>query len=283
MPSDKHVKLAIKILSLLLIAAVSFFFAAKWFSDTYFVKESLERVEESSQTVTIFSTATLSISLAISAMPDDFASPLANTFADMNIYFVVILVVLFLEKIIILYGIKLSFAILLPSACVLGAFSAAFRNNALKTLAIRLCALALTVVFVVPCSTFVTNYVAADLTAYVEETISETTAGADKLNGAMEGGSEDRNIFEKLSDLFRTAIKDISDLMLHFRNNIRRCMHSIAILILTNCIMPLLTFFLLKWILKETFNIVIPTPHFKRRNRSDSDTEPDTDPVAPGE
>lgn len=137
--------------------------------------------------------------------------------------------------------------------------------------------------FVVPFSSYVTNHVAADLTAYVEETISETAAGANKLNGAMDSGSEDKNIFEKLSDLFQTAIKDISDLMLHFQNSIRRCMHSIAILILTNCIMPLLTFFFLKWILKETFNIVIPTPHLKRRHHPDSDTKPDTEPAAPGE
>jgi hypothetical protein len=37
-------------------------------------------------------------------------------------------------------------------------------------------------------------------------------------------------------------------------------MNSIAILILTNCIMPLFTFFVLKWILGEIFQIAIPMP-----------------------
>ena len=39
-----------------------------------------------------------------------------------------------------------------------------------------------------------------------------------------------RPSFEKLSDLFQTAIQDISDLMLHVQNIIRKCMNSIAIL-----------------------------------------------------
>ncbi len=84
----------------------------------------------------------------------------------------------------------------------------------------------------------------------------------------MTGGEDNRSIFEKLSELFQSAINDISDLLRHFQNNIRRCMNSIAILILTNCLMPLLTFFILKWILKELFQIVIPLPPLRRRGPS---------------
>lgn len=113
MLSNKHASLAVKILSLLLVAAISFFFATSWISDTAFVKESLESVEESNQTVMAFSAATLSASLAITALPDDFATPLADSLADMNVYFIAILVVLLLEKILIIYGIKLTFAFLM--------------------------------------------------------------------------------------------------------------------------------------------------------------------------
>ena len=113
MLSNKHAGLAVKILALLLVAAISFFFATSWISDTAFVKESLESVEESNQTVMAFSAATLSASLAITALPDDFATPLADSLADMNVYFIAILVVLLLEKILIIYGIKLTFAFLM--------------------------------------------------------------------------------------------------------------------------------------------------------------------------
>ena len=259
MLSEKHAALAIKILSLSLIAALSFFAATAKLPESGFVRDSLESIEASSDTVMKLSAATLSASLAISALPDDFATPLADSLADMNIYFIAILVALFLEKILIRYGIHAAFAILIPLACFAGVLFTVSGRSLLKSLAIRLCVLALAVAFVVPCSTWVSGVAAADLTAYVNDAIEETEGGAGKLQEAMEGGG-DRNMFEKLSDLFQTAIRDLSDLMLHFENTIRKCMNSIAILILTNCLMPLLTFFVLKWILRELFQIAVPLP-----------------------
>lgn len=277
MLSTKQAALAIKILSLSLIAALSFFVAATKLPESNFVRDSLESVEDSGNTVMRFSAATLSASLALSALPDDFATPLADSLADMNIYFVAILVVLFLEKIVIRYGIKAAFAILIPLACFVGALFIVTKRNLLRSLAIRLCVLALAVAFVVPCSTHITGVVASDLTAYVNDTIQETEGGAGKLHEAMEGGAGDKTIFEKLSDLFQTAIRDISDLMLHFQNTIRKCMNSIAILILTNCLMPLLSFFVLKWILRELFQIALPLPPVREHRAAAPEPAPKSD------
>lgn len=282
MLSEKQAVLAIKLLSLCLVAALSFFFAAPKLPELNFVKDSFESVEESSNTVMKFSAATLSASLAISALPDDFATPLADSLADMNIYFIILLVVLFLEKILIQYGIKAAFMILIPLACLAWGLFILTNKNILRSLAVRLCILGLAAAFVVPCSTHVTNIVASDLTAYVNETIEQTESGADKLNEAMESDGGDKTIFEKLSDLFQTAIRGISDLMLHFQNTIRRCMNSIAILILTNCLMPLLTIFVLKWILGEIFQITVPAPLGKRGSSPESDPEPTAELASAG-
>ena len=285
MLSAKHAALAIKILSLLLIAALSFFVVTTTLPESDFIKDSLESVEDNSNTVMQFSAATLSASLALSALPDDFATPLADSLADMNIYFIAILVALFLEKILIQCGIKAAFAILIPLACFVGILFTATKKTVLKSLAIRLCVLGLTVAFVVPCSTHITNVAASELTEYVDETIEGTENSAGKLNEVMEGGTGDSTIFEKLSEIFQTAIHGISDLMLHFQNTIRRCMNSIAILILTNCLMPLLTVLVLKWLLGEIFHITIPIPTMRRHRRAEakSDSESDPEPVAAGE
>ena len=279
MLSEKHAALAVKILLLILAAALSIFVVAAKLPEAGFIQDSLESVESSSDTVMKFSAATLSASLAISALPDDFATPLADSLADMNVYFVAILVVLFLEKILIRFGIKAAFMILIPLACLAWIGFVAAGKNFLNGLALRLCTLALALAFVVPCNTYLTGVVAADLTEYVNETIEETESGAGKLNEAMENGGEEKTIFEKLSDLFQTAINGISDLMLHFQNTIRRCINSIAILILTNCLMPLLTFFFLKWILKELFQITFPALPMKRRRSVGVEAEPETVPA----
>lgn len=277
MLSEKHADLAIKILLPILAAVFSFFVLSSALPKSGFVQDSLESVEESSDTVMKFSAATLSTSLAISALPDDFATPLAESLADMNIYFIAILVVLFLEKILLQYGIKLAFMLLIPAACGVWLAAVAVKKDLLKRLAIRLGIFGLAIALVVPCSTHITNIVASDLTEYVNETIEETENGAGKLNEAMEDNGEDKTIFEKLSDLFHTVVNGISDLMLHFQNTIRRCMNSIAILILTNCLMPLLTLFVLKWILGEVFQIAIPMPLMRRHRNIASDDGADSE------
>lgn len=286
MLSKKYAEPIRNILILVLIGVFSFFVITSWLPDRGFIKDSIESVEESSNTVMKFSAATLSTSLAISALPDDFATPLADSLADMNIYFIAILVMLHFEQLLIRYGVKLAFAIAIPVACGIGILAILLKKELLKGIAARVAVLGLAVALVVPCSTHITNYVAADLTAYVENTIADTEDGADKLNEAMDGGTEEQTIFEKLSDLFQTAINDMSNLMTHFQNTIRKCMNSIAILILTNCLMPLINFFVLKWILKETFHIAIPMPQTRSRRRSDSDSGSDaagTELVAAGE
>lgn len=285
MPAVKNPNLVIKILALVLAAALSFFIAARFIPEMGFVRDSLERVEANRNTVMEFSAATLSTSLAVSALPDDFATPLADSLADMNVYFVGILVVLFLEKILLKSGIELAFAVMIPLACLLGILSAATKRELLKSLAVRLAVLALAVAFVVPCSTYLTGVVADELLTYVDETIDETNDGAGKLQEAMEDDGGDKTIFEKLSDLFQSAIHGVTDLMTYVQNTIRRCMNSIAILIVTNLLMPLLTFFLLKWILKETFHIAIPVPPLRRSRRDGGPSGPDpkSDFVAAGE
>ena len=270
MLSKKYAEPVRNILILVLIGVFSFFVITSWLPDRGFIKDSIKSVEESSNTVMKFSAATLSTSLAISALPDDFATPLADSLADMNIYFIAILVMLHFEQLLIRYGVKLAFAIAIPVACGIGILSILLKKELLKGIAARVAVLGLAVALVVPCSTHITNYVATDLTAYVENTIADTEDGADKLNEAMDGGTEEQTIFEKLSDLFQTAINDMSNLLTHFQNTIRKCMNSIAILILTNCLMPIVNFFILKWILKETFHIALPMPQMRRKHHFES-------------
>ena len=281
MLSTKRAAMFRNILVLVLIGALSFYFLNAAIPESEFVKDSIESVEDSKDTVMRFAAATLSASVAITLLPDDVATPLADSLADMNIYFVAILMLLFFEKILVVYGFKLA-AIMIPVACAIYALSVILKRDTLKSLAVRLSVLVLSVALVVPCSTHITNYVAADLTQYVEATITSTEDGADKVNEAMDVGEDEKTIFEKLSESFKTAINDVSDLMLHFQNSIRKCMNSIAILLMANCLMPILNFFFLKWVLKETFNVAVPTPRLRRRRHLDSDSDSNDGSGTPG-
>jgi hypothetical protein len=226
MLSTKHAKLSCKILALLLVAAVSFFFVAKWVPESEYIKYSMEQVEKNNDTVLALESATLAASLAISAFPDDFASSYANALTDLNIFYILILIMLLIEKLLLIFGFKFAFSFAVPVACIAYTIAVLLHKEPLKSFSARLCILGLAVAFAVPCSIYVGDVVAEDLNTYVEETIAETNSGADKLNAAMSGTDSNQTIFDKLSNLFATAINGVTELVQHFKNMVTKCIYA---------------------------------------------------------
>ena len=92
--TEIHTEKLARILLAIFIIVFSIFVLAYKVPESEFVQETLESLEESKTTVMEFSGATISVSLAITALPDDFGSPLADTIADMNKYCILIFAVL---------------------------------------------------------------------------------------------------------------------------------------------------------------------------------------------
>ena len=282
MSIQKNPKLTIKLLALILAAVLSVLVLRNVIPKAGFVQSSIECVEESRNTIMKFSGATLSASLAITALPKDLATPLAQTLSDMNIYFVLLLTILVFEGILLKAGFDVAFGLMIPLACILTAISLGTKKELLKDLAAKLLVLALAIAFVVPCSTHVTKLVEAEFKSYVEDTIVETEEGVGKLDDVMKGGGDSSTVFDKVSGLFHAAIQGISDIPTHIQNTIQKCLNSIAILIVTNFVMPLLSFFVLKWILKETFSVVVPAVSVRKIQNLKTPFASGTEPAAVG-
>lgn len=244
-----------KILLAIFVAVLSFCVLANKVPESEVIKNTIESLDESKTTVMEFSGATIATSLAMSALPDDFASPLANTLTDMNKYFVFIFAVLFVEKLIVVEGTKIALSTIIPIACVLYAISIMFDKDMIKSFANKIFILGIAVVVVVPASTYFTETVCNDYLAYVDETIAEADAGAAKVNDVMATSDEDESIFEKLSNAFETAIRDVTMLLDYFNNVIKKCVNSIAIMMVTTFVLPLLILAFFKWLLKELFSL----------------------------
>ncbi|MBD5490380.1 MAG: hypothetical protein HDR13_16605, partial [Lachnospiraceae bacterium] len=256
--TEIHTEKLAKILLAIFIMVLSIFVLAYKVPERGFVQETLESLEESKTTVMEFSGATIAVSLAITALPDDFGSPLANTLADMNKYFIFIFAVLYVEKLIVVEGIKLSFVYIIPFACGLYILSVLSGKAIFKVFASKLMILGLAVVLVIPLSTHFTEKVCEDYLVYVDETISEANDGAKKVNEVMASGDEGTTVFEKLTEAFKTAVQGISDLLTYFENVLKRCVNSIAIMIVTTFVMPMIVLLLFRWLLKELFSLSLP-------------------------
>lgn len=258
--TEIHMEKLAKILLAIFIAVFSVFVLAYKVPESGYVQETLESLEESKTTVMEFSGATIAVSLAITALPDDFGSPLANTLTDMNKYFVFIFAVLYVEKLIVVEGVRFSFVYIIPIACLLYILFVLSGKAVLKALAAKLMILGLAVVFVIPISTHLTEKVCEDYLVYVDETIAEANAGAEKVNGVMASGEEGATVFDRLTDAFKTAVQGISDLLTYFENVLKKCVNSIAIMIVTTFVLPMLVLLLFRWLLKELFSLSWQVP-----------------------
>lgn len=255
----------IKILLIVFLMVFSFTVLTHIIPESKYVQETIAHLEESQNKIMKFSGTTIGTSVALSALPDDFASPLAGSISDMNMYFIFMFAVIFVEKLIVIFGSKISLMYLIPFACVLYIASILTTKEVFKNFATKLLILAISLVVVIPFSTHFTETVCKDYLAYVDETIAETEAGTDKINELMASGDENATFFEKLSNAFKTAIQDVNDLLAYFKNVVRKCVNSIAIMLVTTFVLPMLMMLLFRWLLKELFALHIPTANISIR------------------
>lgn len=254
MLSVKQGKALLKILIPIFIFVLSIFVLSVQIPKTRFITSTLDSLDKSKNTVIEFSGATIATSLALSALPDDFASPLAATLSEMNKYFVFILVIIFVERLIVVEGTKIVFLFIIPAVCAGYLIHLFWKKQIIKSITYRLFVLGMATFLVVPCSVHFTNWIGKDYIAYVDETISETNSGADKINEIMTSDN-DGTIFERLTDAFSNAVESVKDLLSYFNNVIKKCINSIAILIVTSFVVPIAIFAIFRWILKELFSI----------------------------
>ncbi len=242
-----------------MIAALSWAILSKTLPESRFVTDALESVENSNKTVSTFTAAVAAVSVAISALPDDIATPVANSFASLDKYFILILIIIFIERILLTSGVEIIFQFLIPAAVILWGSGRFLRVSPITVFSKKIMILALALFLVVPCSIHLTAYVGSDYLAYVDETIAEAGSSAEDITEKTQDEQDNTSWTEKLSGILQSAIDGVTSVVDFFEKLLTKCMNSIAILIVANFVMPLVTFFIFRWLLKELFSIHLPT------------------------
>ena len=250
----------VKILAIVFLMDFSFTVLTHVIPESKFVQDTVKHLEDSQNTIMKFSGTTIATSLSLSALPNDFASPLASTVSDLNTYFIFIFAVLFVEKLLVIEGIKIALAAIIPAACILYIASLVFEKEGFRKFGKKLLIVGISVILVIPISTHFTEKVCADYLAYVDETIEEADAGANKINELMTEDAEDATFFDKLTDAFKTAITDVNDLLAYFKNVVKKFVNSQAVMIVTTFVLPMLVMLLFRWLLTELFALHLPEP-----------------------
>ena len=230
----------IMIIALLILAAVvSATVVAPMAADPANHRHSIEQTDDKIASVMALSGGAAATSATLSLLPGDICTPLSEQLAEMAKYFLLILSALYLEKFLISLSGYISFMALIPLALVILIIAIAARKKNLYSTAAKVAIMAVIIFGIVPASVRLSDMVYQTQAAKVSETIEE-------YNNLEIGGDADGGFINEITSLTSNTIDEITD----FIDNL---MESLAVMIVTACLIPLLVFVFLVWLLKVIF------------------------------
>ena len=242
----------IKTAILLLVAAICFFGLRKPMTSVEFHKSNIESLEEKKSTVMELAASATAASVAVSMLPGDTATPIADKLADLSFYFVIILSAIFLEKYLLTITGYATFMILLPLACVLGIAYVWIGNETFKYVAKKMVVFGIMLFLIIPISVKVSDMIETTYESSIQNTIESTKENAEELSKETEG--KDESYLEQLWSKVEGGVTSTAD---KFEKTFNNLVESIAIMLVTSCLIPILILLFFVWLIKMYFNVPI--------------------------
>ncbi len=253
-------KLLIAALLILLAVASALFLADKAMSpETH--RKTIASLDEKTVTVLKLTATSTVASAAVSAFPGDMATPIAEKLADFTEYFLLILCVLYSEKYLLTIMGAGTFRVLIPLACALLLAGIFWNPKLMRRLALKLAVIGLALYFVIPVSIRVSD---AIYSAY-ESNISAAIASAEELSNETAGlaeAGEDKGLVASILERLSETTESLTDKAAHILN---RFVETLAVMIVTSCIIPILVLLFFLWVIKQLTGIDVSAAFSRRR------------------
>ena len=233
-------KKVIAALCLILVAVLSFGKVAGWASDFSTQEHTITQTDEKISSVQALAAGSVAMSATLSLLPGDVCTPIAGELAELTKYFLLILSVLFLEKYMITIAGLLAFRVLIPIACLIMVVWLFTSKAELLKLAAKLAIFALALFLAIPASIGISDLIYKTKAAQVQQAAEESTE-------ISENADENESWLEGL----RGAISDAAKYAGKYLNSLTE---SLAILLVTSCIIPLLVAAFFVWLVRTLFN-----------------------------
>ncbi|MCI9494819.1 hypothetical protein [Adlercreutzia muris] len=217
-------------------------------------------LDEKKGNVMVLATTTTAASAAISALPNDMGTPIADKLVDFSSYFMVILAVIYLEKFLLTTLGFLGFGILIPVACALFAVAVFLRRGTLtrvnlQRLGTKLAAFGLALALVVPVSVWLTDNVDATF----DESLAASNAAAQEATEQLEENTQEQaqedqgllgGIASAVQDGWNGLTQGAQQALDSLGQQLNTMIDTLAVMIVTSCLIPLLVLILFLQLVK---------------------------------
>ena len=243
----------------MVLAALASLGVSDFLSSPEFHAGSLASLDEKKVTVMELTAASAAASVAISAVPGDATTPIANQVSELSSYLLLVTGVILLEKILLTLTGYLAFKLLIPLACALVIVSLVCSRAFLRQLALKLAVFGLALWLLIPASLQVSSLVEDSFD--VQQTVEQAAQAADNMEESEEA-DEDGGWLSQIGDAVSGAVSGVVE---DAENALSRFVDAIAMLVIVNCVIPLLVLWLFLWLAKVILGIRVEIPVQKLR------------------
>lgn len=278
MENEKQKKIIFALIPIV-IALLSFFVITRFTSSTEFNAKTIQSLDDKKTTVMELAAASTAASAAITLIPGDVGTPIANKLADLSSYFLIVLSAIYLEKYLVTITGYAAFKILVPIACVFFSGYLLWRKEILRVVAQKFLLFGLAVYLVIPASVKVADMIETTYASSIESTIETAKQTTDEIESETgeSGQVDDKSSNEKsqsdsdsdskenaggfFSGLFNKVQEGVSTATANVENVLNNFIEALAILLVTSCLIPILVLIFFVWLVKMLLglNIDIPT------------------------
>ena len=263
MKSNSSLRVVLIIVVCILIAALSFFFLAEILSSPETYSGIIRSIDDKVETVLKLTASSTAASAGITAIPGDVGTPIAEKLADFSEYGILILCVLYAEKYLLSILGSGVFRFIIPIACMLYPLGLFHDLEGIKPILKKIAIVSLALYFVIPLSVHISDRIYETYQASIDNTIS---AAEDLAEDAAIAGSsaEDQNAIQRIWNALSESASSFAERGAEILN---RFIESLAVMIVTSCVIPILVLLFSLWIINQVFGFSIPAPSRRPRLR----------------
>ena len=250
------------LITLLSIALLSIFVVSRMVTAPSYNLANIKSLDNKQVIVMRLAATAAASSTALSLIPGDTATPIANQLAQLSSYFIVVLCAILLEKMLIAVVGYVSFTYIIPLACILGAFYLYIKKVELRNLAIKLTIFGIILFMAIPASIKVSDLIYSSYQASIEQTVETAKQNKEYIEEKKkEFSKEDKDWINKIGDYlsnFTSKIGNgISEITKKGEDTLSTFLYTISVLIITSCVIPIVVIIIFAWVIKILFGFNI--------------------------
>lgn len=236
----------------ILICLSSFCMVAQKTSTPKFHEQSIQCLDEKRNTVMTLAASSAAISTAITILPGDTGTPIANGLADLSSKFLFVLGAIYLEKYALTLTCMVTFKYIIPIICLVWLINNVTKWDWLRIICIKIGIMALAMCLIVPCSVKLSKTIEATYETSIQETIDH----ANNIQKKIKKDKDNKNFFEKAAEAFSSTAQKYTKM---FNQSLNNFMEATAIMIVTSCVIPILVILFFLWFIQTISGMTINT------------------------